>query len=48
VPDDLLGLPLIAQGTDFSLDHVQVYEYQTPNIWASVLIDDGDGAISIG
>ena len=48
VPDNLTGLSLIAQGTDFSLDHAQVYEYQTPNIVASVLIDDGNGTISIG
>ena len=26
----------------------QVYEYQIPNIVASVLIDDGDGSISLG
>ena len=43
-----MGLSLIAQGADFSLDHVQVYEYQTPNIVASVVIDDGDGSISLG
>ena len=48
VPDNLTGLSLIAQGADFSLDHVQVYEYQTPNIVASVVIDDGDGSISLG
>ena len=48
VPDNLTGLSLIAQGAGFSLDHVQVYEYQTPNIVASVLIDDGDGSISLG
>ena len=48
VPDNLMGLSLIAQGADFSIDHVQVYEYQTPNIVASVVIDDGDGSISLG
>jgi arylsulfatase A-like enzyme len=48
VPDNLTGLSLIAQGAGFSLDHVQVYEYQTPNIVASVVIDDGDGSISLG
>ena len=48
VADNLTGLSLIAQGADFFLDHVQVYEYQTPNIVASVLIDDGDGSISLG
>ena len=48
VPDNLTGLLLIAQGADFYLDHVQVYEYATPNIVASVLIDDGDGLISLG
>jgi hypothetical protein len=48
VPDNLTGLSLIAQGPSFSLDHVQVYEYQTPNIVASVVIDDGDGSISLG
>ncbi|MFL2833752.1 MAG: sulfatase-like hydrolase/transferase [Coraliomargaritaceae bacterium] len=48
VPDNLTGLSLIAQGADFSLDHVQVYEYQTPNIVASVVMDDGDGSISLG
>ena len=48
VPDNLTGLSLIAQGADFSLDHVQVYEYQTPNIVASVVMDDGDGPISLG
>ncbi|MEC8613846.1 MAG: sulfatase-like hydrolase/transferase [Verrucomicrobiota bacterium] len=48
VPNNLTGLSLIVKGADFSLDHVQVYEYQTPNIVASVLIDDGDGSISIG
>ena len=48
VPDNLTGLSLIAQGAGFSLDHVQVYEYQTPNIVASVVMDDGDGPISLG
>jgi hypothetical protein len=48
VPDNLTGLSLIAQGAGFSLDHVQVYEYQTPNIVASVVMDDGDGSISLG
>jgi hypothetical protein len=48
VPDNLTGLSLIAQGPSFSLDHVQVYEYQTPNIVASVVMDDGDGPISLG
>ncbi len=48
VPDNLTGLSLIAQGADFSIDHVQVYEYQIPNIVASVVIDDGDGSISLG
>lgn len=48
VPDNPTGLSLIARGPDFSLDHVQVYEYQTPNIVASVVIDDGDGSISLG
>ena len=48
VPDNLTGLSLVAQGASFSLDHVQVYEYQTPNIVASVVMDDGDGTISIG
>jgi hypothetical protein len=48
VPDNLTGLSLIAQGAGFSLDHVQVYEYETPNIVASVVMDDGDGPISIG
>lgn len=48
VPDNLTGLSLVAQGPSFSLDHVQVYEYQTPNIVASVVMDDGDGSISLG
>ncbi len=48
VPDNLTGLSLVAQGPSFSLDHVQVYEYQTPNIVASVVMDDGDGPISLG
>ncbi|MDB2506890.1 sulfatase-like hydrolase/transferase [Opitutales bacterium] len=48
VPDNLTGLSLVAQGASFSLDHVQVYEYQTPNIVASVVMDDGDGSISLG
>ena len=48
VPDNLTGLSLIARGAGFSLDHVQVYEYQTLNMVASVLIDDGDGSISLG
>jgi len=48
VPDNLTGLSLIARGAGFSLDHVQVYEYQTLNMVASVLIDNGDGTISIG
>ena len=48
VPDNLTGLSLFAQGASFSLDHVQVYEYQTPNIVASVVMDDGDGPISLG
>ena len=48
VPDNLTGLSLIAQGAGFSLDHVQVYEYETPNLVASVVMDDGDGPISLG
>ena len=48
VPDNLTGLSLVAQGASFSLDHVQVYEYQTPNIVASVVMDDGEGPISLG
>lgn len=48
VPDNLTGLSLVAQGASFSLDHVQVYEYQTPNIVASVVMDDGNGSISLG
>ena len=48
VPDNLTGLSLIARGASFFLDHVQIYEYQIPNIVASVLIDDGDGPISLG
>ena len=48
VPDNLTGLSLVAQGASFSLDHVQVYEYQTPYIVASVVMDDGDGSISLG
>lgn len=48
VPDNLTGLSLVARGAGFSLDHVQVYEYQTPNIVASVVMDDGDGSISLG
>ena len=47
VPDNLTGLSLVAQGASFSLDHVQVYEYETPNIVASVVMDDGDGSISL-
>ncbi|MDB2310745.1 sulfatase-like hydrolase/transferase [Opitutales bacterium] len=48
VPDNLTELSLVAKGPSFSLDHVQVYEYQTPNIVASVVMDDGDGSISLG
>ena len=42
----LLNGPAI--GVNFYADYVRVYEYQTPNIVASVLIDDGDGMISLG
>jgi arylsulfatase A-like enzyme len=42
----LLNGPAI--GVNFYADHVRVYEYETPNIVASVLIDDGDGMISLG
>jgi hypothetical protein len=48
VPDNLTGLSLIARGAGFFLDHVQIYEYQIPRIVASVLIDNGDGPISLG
>ena len=42
----LLNGPAI--GVNFYADHVRVYEYQTPNIVASVLMDDGNGSISLG
>lgn len=40
-PNDLEDIYLIAQGTDFYLDHVQAYKYKDPNILASVILNSG-------
>ena len=47
VPANLTGLSLIAQGVTFSLDHVQVYEYEEPKIIASVTLAAGTSASSL-
>ncbi|MGC6424098.1 MAG: sulfatase-like hydrolase/transferase [Lentimonas sp.] len=36
-----------AAGVDFIVDYVRVYEYQTPVMIASILVDNSDGSISI-
>ena len=47
VPENLTELALMAQGVDFYIDYVQVFEYETPHVVASAAVDLGGGTASV-